>query len=394
MSSQVTLNELKEVLISVIADNKLIKVTLGNYQGNDKLLKNIYIRKVKIKRVDKLSFTYRYQTRDLIKNHDIKEGVELIINLSSYDFRVCNVFCTDREIYVEHNSKGVIVSRQKIRAVDVKLTLSHDKPKERAIKPVAEKTYLNALNITDAEGKVYNNAQDKFRQINHYIDLLAPLISELSAKKVMNVVDMGSGKGYLTFALYDYLRNILNLETRVTGVEFREDLVILCNEVAKASKFADLVFSQGTIQDFNSTDFNILIALHACDTATDDAIYKGIQANADLIVVAPCCHKQIRREMEKSKGAEQLSFLTRNGVFLERQAEMVTDGLRALLLQSAGYKTKIMEFVSDVNTPKNIMIVAEKLSQGQQHEKALKEISESMKFFGIAHHHLADLMGI
>jgi hypothetical protein len=153
------------------------------------------------------------------------------------------------------------------------------------------------------------------------------------------------------------------------------------------------VFTQGTIQDFDSTDFNILIALHACDTATDDAIYRGIKANADLIVVAPCCHKQVRREMEKSKGAEQLSFLTKNGIFLERQAEMVTDGLRALILQSAGYKTKIMEFVSDVHTPKNVMIVATK-AQKQHKEKALKEINEAMLFFGIEHHHLADLMDI
>jgi SAM-dependent methyltransferase len=393
MSSQAILNDLKEVLLSVIADNKLIKVTLGSYQGNDKLLKNIYVRKVKIKRADKLSFTYRYQTRDLIKNLEIGEGVELITNLASYDFRVCNVFCTDKEIYVEHNTKGVIVWRQKLRDVDDTPSISHDKIKERSIKPSVEKTYLNALQVTDAEGKVYKNAQDKYRQINHYIDILSPLINELPNGKVMNVVDMGSGKGYLTFALYDYLQNVLKFDTKVTGVEFREDLVALCNKIAIDSKFEHLVFTQGTIQDFDSTDFNILIALHACDTATDDAIYRGIKASADLIVVAPCCHKQVRREMEKSKGAEQLSFLTKNGIFLERQAEMVTDGLRALILQSAGYKTKIMQFVSDVHTPKNIMIVATK-TQKQQKEKALKEIHDAMLFFGIEHHHLADLMDI
>jgi SAM-dependent methyltransferase len=394
MSSQAILNDLKDVLLSVTANNKLVKVTLGSYQGNDKLLKNIYVRKVKIKRVDKLSFTYRYQTRDVIKNLEIAEGVELIGNLASYDFRVCNVFCTDKEIYVEHNTKGVIVWRQKLREVDVMPSVSHDKAKERSIKPSAEKTYLNALQITDSEGKVYKNAQDKYRQINHYIDILTPLITELSADKVMNVVDMGSGKGYLTFALYDYLRNVLKYDTKVTGVEYREDLVSLCNKIASASKFETLMFTQGTIQDFDNTDFNILIALHACDTATDDAIFKGIQADADLIVVAPCCHKQIRREMEKSKGPGQLLFLTKNGIFLERQAEMVTDGLRSLLLQYAGYKTKVMEFVSDVHTPKNVMIVATTINQKLQKEKVLKEIHDAMLFFGIDRHHLADLMHI
>ncbi|MFP5080355.1 class I SAM-dependent methyltransferase [Pedobacter sp. JCM 36344] len=394
MSSQATLDQLKEVLFAVISDNKLIKVTLGNYQGNDKLLKNIYVRKVKIKRADKLSFTYRYSTRDVFKNLDISEGIQLIANLASYDFKVCNVFCTDREVYVEHNNKGIVVLRQKNKQVVIEPSLSHDKAKARVIKPAVERKYLNALQITDAVGKVYKNSQDKYRQINHYIDILAPLINELPAEKTKNVVDMGSGKGYLTFALYDYLRNILGFDAKVTGVEYREDLVLFCNEVAVDSNFDNLTFSQGTIQDFNDDDFNILIALHACDTATDDAIFKGIKADADLIVVAPCCHKQIRREIEKSKGAEQLIFLTKNGVFLERQAEMVTDGLRALILQYAGYKTKLMEFVSDVHTPKNVMIVATRVYPKPHQDKMLKEIQEAMNFFGIEHHHLADLMGI
>ena len=394
MSSQSSLDQLKEILQQVIPESKLVKLTLGNYQGNDKSLKNIYVRKVKIKRADKLSFTYRYQTRDVFKNLDINEGIQLIVNLASYDFKVCNVFCTDREIYVEHNSKGIIVLREKTKQQIAAPTLSHDKPKERLIKPVVERSYLQALQVTDADGKVYKNSQDKFRQINHYIDILSPLIKDLPSDKPKSVVDMGSGKGHLTFALYDYLRNILGLETKIIGVEFREDLVLFCNQVAKASNFDGLSFSQGSIQDFEKDDFNILIALHACDTATDDAIYKGIQAGADLIVVAPCCHKQIRREMEKSKGAEQLAFLTKNGIFLERQAEMVTDGLRDLLLQYAGYRTKVIEFVSDVNTPKNVMIVATKVSHKQQQATVLAEIRQAMSFFGISRHYLADLMGI
>jgi hypothetical protein len=394
MSSQSSLDQLKEILQQVIPESKLVKLTLGNYQGNDKSLKNIYVRKVKIKRADKLSFTYRYQTRDVFKNLDIKEGIQLIVNLASYDFKVCNVFCTDREIYVEHSNKGIIVLHEKTKQQIATPTLSHDKPKERLIKPVVERSYLQALQVTDADGKVYKNSQDKFRQINHYIDILSPLIKDLPSDKPKSVVDMGSGKGYLTFALYDYLRNILGLETKIIGVEFREDLVLFCNQVATASNFDGLSFSQGSIQDFEKDDFNILIALHACDTATDDAIYKGIQAGADLIVVAPCCHKQIRREMEKSKGAEQLAFLTKNGIFLERQAEMVTDGLRDLLLQYAGYKTKVIEFVSDVNTPKNVMIVATKVSHKQQQATVLAEIRQAMSFFGISRHYLADLMGI
>ena len=396
MSSQSILVQLKDLLLAVVNDNSLIKVTLGNYQGNDKMLKNIYVRKVKIKRVDKLSFTYRYTTRDVFKNLDIAEGIQLIANLSSYDFKVCNVFCTTKEVYFEHNPKGNIIKREKVKGMplETKPSLSHDKEKQRPINTTIEREYLHALKITDNDGKVYKNAQDKYRQINHYIDILAPLIKELPVDKPKHVVDMGSGKGYLTFALYDYLKNVLGFETRVTGVEFRQDLVLFCNEVAQQSKFSGLSFSQGTIEDFKADGLNILIALHACDTATDDAIFKGITANADLIVVAPCCHKQIRREMEKSKGPEQLLFLSKNGIFLERQAEMVTDGLRSLLLQYAGYKTKVMQFVSDVHTPKNVMIIATRVSPKANQQKILEEIKEAMKFFGIERHHLADLMNL
>jgi len=392
MSSQSILDQLKQILSTAINGNELLKVTLGSYQGNDPLLKNIYVRKVKIKRADKLSFTYRYKTRDVIKNLEIADGIEMIVNLTSHDFKVCNVFCTRRETYVEHNVKGVLVLRQKAKEADVKPSLTHNKEKNRIIKPSLEKQYLHSLQITDAEGKVYKNAQDKYRQINHYIDILTPLIAELPKGKSPDVVDMGSGKGYLTFALYDYLHNILNLDAKVRGVEFREDMVALCNDIAKSSSFNKLSFLQGTIEDFKDPNFNILIALHACDTATDDAIFKGIKASADLIVVAPCCHKQVRREMEKSKAPETLSFLLKNGVFLERQAEMVTDGLRALILQHFGYKTKVMEFVSDVHTPKNVMIVATKISQRPHQEKSLKEIKSAMEFFGIGRHHLADLL--
>jgi len=174
------------------------------------------------------------------------------------------------------------------------------------------------------------------------------------------VADMGSGKGYLTFALYDYLTNSLGMNTEITGVEYRHDLVNLCNDISEKSAFTQLKFTQSTIEDFDPKNTNILIALHACDTATDDAIAKGIEAEADLIVVAPCCHKQIRREMEKSKAQNDLQFLTQHGIFMERQAEMVTDGIRALVLEYFGYSTKVFEFISDTHTPKNAMIIGMK----------------------------------
>jgi protein-L-isoaspartate O-methyltransferase len=261
---------------------------------------------------------------------------------------------------------------------------------------------LQALNISDKEGVVYKSTQDKYKQINHYIELLAPLIQQLDLKKAVRVVDMGSGKGYLTFALYDYLVNTLNIESKVVGVEYRSDLVNLCNDIASNSSFNNLHFIQGSILEYTGETPNILIALHACDTATDDAIYKGIKAEADLIVVAPCCHKQIRREIEKGKAENDLNFLTNHGIFLERQAEMVTDGLRALILEYFGYTVKIQQFISDAHTPKNIMITAikkenlevNKLKNEKKKDEILEKIKSIKTYFGIHSVYLSDIFKI
>jgi SAM-dependent methyltransferase len=400
MNNNAILLKFESILKTCIAEKNLVKLSLGNYQGNDKELKNLYVKLVKIKRVDRLSFNYRYKTRDIFKNLALEEGLSLIIKLLSNDFRIATLFTVSKEIIIEHDKKGAIRIRERELNVKLEPKLTHDKEKKRLISPNAN-SYLHLLKITDVDGNVFKNAQDKYKQINQYIEILSSLIKELPTGTIKNVVDMGSGKGYLTFALYDYLHQQLNLKAKVTGVEFREDLVSLCNDIAKQSDFGQLNFVKGTIEGFDVKEINLLIALHACDTATDDAIFKGIDAGAELIVVAPCCHKQIRREIEKNKVKNDVSFLTKYGIFLERQAEMVTDGMRALILEYHGYKTKVFEFISDAHTPKNVLVVGVKplnplkgTSEAKRKEEILQKIKETKTYFGIDYHHLERLLGL
>lgn len=401
MSNQLRIQQFLTQVSAEISLNRFVKLSLGNYRGKEKELKNVYIRRVRIKRAEMLSFTYRYKTRDIIKNFPVVEGIALIENFIGSDFKVCTLFTTGQEVILEYNKKQLISIRERKLSHVVQPILSHNKEKKRIIQPIG-KTYLQELKISDAEGNVFKNAQDKYRQINQYIEILSSLIKELPDGGIKKVADMGSGKGYLTFALYDYLHHVLGLDTKVTGVEYREDLVAFCNGIALHSGFNRLDFVQGTIENYKVEAIDLLIALHACDTATDDAIYKGIQAGAQLIVVAPCCHKQIRKEMEKSKVKNELSFLTRYGIFLERQAEMVTDGIRALVLEYFGYKTKAFEFISDVHTPKNVLVVGVKTKgeeasgRAQELKKAeiRQKIAESKAYFGIGYHHLERLAGL
>jgi SAM-dependent methyltransferase len=394
MSEEAILQEFQNVLLESLSSKMLIKVSMGNYKGDEKELKNIYVRPVQIKRSNMLSFTYRYKTRDIVKNYIPDEGASLIVSFLNKGFRIATLFTTSADVIVQQNADGNFRINKNPASTDQVPQEGHDKVKARILKPVG-KTYLHELKITDAEGKVFKNTQDKFKQINQYIEILSPMIKSIPGSGIQHVVDMGSGKGYLTFALYDYLTTTLQLNTKVTGVEYRQDLVELCNKIAQDSEFKSLNFIQGTIEDYSVNNIDLLIALHACDTATDDAIAKGIIANAKLIVVAPCCHKQIRKEIVKGKADNELDFLTQHGIFLERQAEMVTDGLRALIMEYFGYKTKAMQFIADAHTPKNVLLVGVKQDVTLiQQQLTLKKIMQTKAYFGIGYHHLERIMGL
>lgn len=379
-----------------IQNDTFVKLSLGNYKGAEAHLKNIYAKLVLIKKEVKLSFTYRYNTQDIIKNMPIPEGLGLIESqLTKHFFCVATLFTTKENVIVQLHPKNKWIIRTEQATTSKPINLTHDRTKARKIDNNSKK-YLHELRLTDREGNVFKNAQDKWKQINHYIDLLSSELEKLSTKDTLKVVDMGAGKGYLTFALHDYLSNELQLNAHTTGVEYRQDLVTLCNQIIDNTGFENFTFQQGTIASYQPEgNIDVLIALHACDTATDDAIYKGIEHQAKLIVVAPCCHKQVRQQLEKEKAKNELDFIVKYGIFLERQAEMLTDSIRALILEYFGYQTKVMQFVSDSHTPKNIMIVGVKKTISTKKQAIIKDKLLSLKkYFGIQEQHLERISGI
>jgi SAM-dependent methyltransferase len=267
--------------------------------------------------------------------------------------------------------------------------ITHDRDKQTLVNP--NSFYLKALGITTDRGEIRDKQQDKWRQINKFVETLGSLVdkSPLAKRRELKIVDMGSGKGYLTFAAYDYFANTRGINVKITGVDTKAELVSIDNDIAKASEFENLRFVHGWIGDYALEDVDVLIALHACNTATDDAIFKGIQAKADLIVVAPCCHQEIRPQI---RAPEFLSGILKHGVMLEREAETVTDGLRALLLERSGYATKLFEFISTEHTPKNNMIVGTRHEKETDVEKLDGQIKSIKEFYGIRHQRLENLL--
>jgi len=382
-----------ELLKESIKDRKLVKLTLSQYRGQEIGLKNLYVKLVEIKRELKMSFVYRYETRDITKNFSLREGFDVLVEAVHFKgFRSVVLQTIDEQLEMQMNKKAEWSGHKKVLSETKKLNLNHDKQKERKIQD-ASKSYLHDLKLTDSAGQVYKNAQDKWKQINHYIEILSSSLSNLPNDQPLRIVDMGAGKGYLTFALYDYLQSTLKRDVSVVGVEFRQDLVELCNRIAERAEFQQLHFEEGTIENYEANQkIDVLIALHACDTATDDAIFKGIQDEASLIVVAPCCHKQVRRELERVKAKNELDFMTQYGIFLERHAEMLTDSIRALILNYYGYETKVMQFISDQHTPKNVMIVAEKkMINTEQQRIILDKLARLKAYYGLGYQHLERL---
>jgi hypothetical protein len=249
--------------------------------------------------------------------------------------------------------------------------------------------YLRKLGVCNDKGEVVKAMQYKYKQIEKFLDIFQSLIPSLASSSILNIVDMGAGKGYLTFALYDYLTNVLGLKVKLTGIELRTELTDFCNELAKECNFEDLHFEPTPIASFHTERIDVLIALHACDTATDDALFQGIRAKSQLILTAPCCHKQIRRQMRCH--TELQSFL-KHGILEERQAELLTDGIRALLLETEGYHTKVFEFVSNEHTNKNVMISAERGRSTTDRLQLLAKVKTIKDNFGIQYHQLERLL--
>ncbi|MCF0206028.1 MAG: SAM-dependent methyltransferase, partial [Bacteroidales bacterium] len=260
-----------------LSGNTFVKITLSSPLSKNAEVKNIYIKQVEIKCERKLSFTYRYQKRDIVKNFAIAEAIEIIANSIESEFRFATLFTIKADYVLQHSGSSFKIKQQPASVTELP-TLDHDRNKKRKIEADANKKYLNLLGITDKNGSVNPKSQDKYKQITHYVEILSSEIDKLPTDRTIKVADMGSGKGYLTFALYDYLTNSLHCDAEVVGVEIRDDMVQLCNKFANESNFGKLSFVKSSIADYTADSLDMLIALHACNTATDDALVKGVAA--------------------------------------------------------------------------------------------------------------------
>lgn len=388
------MSELKTFLQALqqsIAQQRFVKLVLSKYQGTEPDLQRIDIRQINLRHQAHLSFLYHYKTKDMTKNLLVGEGIAHIEQLLSV-FKQANLLMQQQTLQLSFTKKNKpLLLSNVVPTTATSASNSHNRDKTRLISP--ESPFWIDLGIVDANQQLIPAMSKKWKQINKFIEIFAKALKDAAieaSQEPLHIVDFGAGKGYLTFAIHDYLHRVLNHQAQVTGVELRDSLVQLCNQAIARCQLLGLQFYQGDVQRYQPTKTDVMIALHACDTATDYAIHTGIRLGAKIIMCAPCCHKQLRPQMQSP---HILQPVLQHGIHFGQEAEMITDGLRALLLEACGYQTQVFEFVSLEHTSKNKMILAiKKQVTPLRKQEILAQIRDIKNFYGITTHCLEELL--
>jgi SAM-dependent methyltransferase len=370
-----------ERLEASLAQSSFVKLVLAKPQGAEPGLERVLVRRITLQGVDSLSFVYRHTTRDITKNLGLPEGLARLQALVGPAFKNAHLLTRNEEVQLAISKKGqCTMTVARAAHTPDEPTAEHNREKQRWLE--LTRPFLTELGVTTAQHQLIPAMSRKWKQINKFVEVFAHALasSPLADAKQIHVVDFGSGKGYLTFAIHDWLRHAKGVDAQVTGVELRPDMVALCNRAIAKLGIEGLRIEEGDVRTYQPAALNVMIALHACDVATDYAIHLGVRAGADIIMCSPCCHKQIRPQL---LSPHPLRPILQHGVHLGQEAEMLTDGLRALLLDACGYDTQVFEFISLEHTNKNKMILAVKRAKPKSPDEVLGQIAEIKQFYGI-----------
>jgi SAM-dependent methyltransferase len=373
---------------------------------------SVRVRSIGLRGEPALSFVESHASRDLTRNVGVEAGLEAIVALldpaasPSFAHATLHTLAGDVQLRVSKKGRATLSrgarSASEASPADEASSVAdaalapHDRQRQRRLS--LDEPFLVELGIVDPSHRVVPAMARKWRQIDKFLEVIDDALDAAPARAAkgdgtpapIRIVDFGCGKGYLTFAVHAHLRRRFGVAPEVVGVELRPELVAFCNGVAERTGAAGLRFVAGDLRSFVPGAVDVMIALHACDTATDHALELGVRAGADVLVCSPCCHKELRPQMTRPR---LLSGLLRHGIHLGQEAEMVTDSLRALLLETCGYEARVFEFVSLAHTSKNKMILATRRAEGgSQAKRAEAEVSDLKSFYGIREQCLETLL--
>lgn len=379
----------REVLEQIV-NEELVQLVLSNAADPAKGTK-CKVRPVRIKGEIFFQETMYIGTQVFHSNRRREECVDRLEELFETGFRQAAANCIGEDVTILVSRKGKVTVRRRKKAqqeaLDRRPELEHNRTKQYILQDGKPVDFLVGLGVQSPDGKVSKAYYDKFRQINRYLEFIEDVCDKLPTDRTIRIIDFDCGKSYLTFAMYYYLHVLQGRDIRVTGLDLKADVIRHCNELAQKLQYTKLDFLVGDIKQYEGEDrVDMVVSLHACDTATDYALQKAVQWGAGVIMAVPCCQHELNRQIRNDLFAPVLRY----GIVKERMAALLTDALRAELLEQQGYDTQILEFIDMEHTPKNLLIRAVK-SSGMRSPKRVAKTEELMEFLQV-HPILKDLL--
>ncbi len=362
------------------------RIIISNKSDKSYEYKKVEMKIIRLKGKDMCQVS-RYTDKQVFQdNINIEEISAEVCNIFPDRLKQVNIFTNTREVGLKSSKSGKLLKNSRMVASKatsknaVDLGKEHNRKKNYILQEGAFIPPLVDMGVFTKEGKVVASMYDKFKQINRFIELVDDVLKNHN-NETINIVDFGCGKSYLTFILYYYLVELKGKKANIVGLDLKEDVIEKCNATAKKYGYHNLEFKLGDINGYKSDmPVDMVVTLHACDTATDYALYNAVNWNATYIMSVPCC----QHEVNKSIGSEELAPMMKYGIIKERTAALATDALRGVMLESCGYKTQLLEFVDLAHSPKNILIRAVKGNVSKEKkEKSLQEAKTMCAFFGV-----------
>lgn len=354
------MEEFKRLIEDIIQEERLIYGVLSkvNKKSEEKYNK-VTIKPVLIKGEMLFQLTYHFDKKVNHKNLDSVDIIGELTELIHRHFKQVVLFTMDADYQVLISKKGKINILKKAPTRE-KTDLRHNRKKNYILEENKPNSFLIKLGVMSKNGRVLGKKYDKFKQLNRFLEMISDCIPHLNTEKKLNIVDFGCGKSYLTFALYYYLVDKLGLDVNIIGLDLKEDVIEFCNKTAKELEYKNLKFIHGDIKGYREFEkVDMVVTLHACDTATDDALIKAMEWKADVILSVPCCQHELFNKIENPI----MEPMIKHGIIKEKLSSLITDSIRGNILEIMGYSVQMLEFIDMEHTPKNILIRAFKTNK-------------------------------
>lgn len=370
------MDQIKSLLQECLFEQTFIQIIFSNKRKKSLPYKKVTIRPITIQGDIVYQAEYHYENKVIHENLHNNEVLNTCQSLILQDFKQVNIFVKGEDIQILASK---VTNPKIIRKEGTKTpgSLSHNQQKKYLIPDQTPCDFLIRLGIMGPDGNVFQKQYSKFRQINRFLEIVQDIFPKLPKDRPIKIIDFGCGKAYLTFALYHYLKVCNHQEVEITGLDLKADVIEFCNNVATDLAYEGLTFELGDIANYASDHADMVVTLHACDTATDYALINAVKWNTGIILSVPCCQHELFNQIENPLHKP----LLKHGIIKDRFTELLTDGLRGLKLESKGYDVSMIEFTSLEHTSKNIMIKAVK--KGKENKKAAMEYAALKEFYQV-----------